>query len=153
MNIDFLAPPVDLPPYLWLIKVGPRKLGIHQHKGWCMQVDEQVVFFDSEDKCVPLAPILEVEGEKLFEFLQSAALVNSSQSECINKFPKVLLLKHVFHTSFSGYWPERALGWLGTDKAIQPLFRDELERFVQNKTMPQGARQKAKRIVQSLSLC
>ncbi len=151
MDVSFFMPPVDVAPYCWLIEMGSRKLGVHQRDGWCMQLDAQLVFFNSEEKCVPLAPILEVEEKKFFGFLESAAISNPTYSESIRKFPKELLLKHVFHTSFSGYWPERALAWLAADKNLQPLFKDELERFVQNKVMPQGARQEARRIVQSLS--
>ncbi|MES2407097.1 MAG: hypothetical protein V4528_07230 [Pseudomonadota bacterium] len=116
-----------------------------------MQLNGNLVFFNSEDKCVPLVPILELEEKKFLDFLESAALLSPIGSECMRTFPKELLLRHVFHTSFSGYWPERALAWLETDKSLHPLFKDELEKFMQNKVMPQGARQKAKRMVQSCS--
>ena len=112
--------------------------------------DERFVFFDSEEQCVPLGPILEMEEVKFSDFLESAAASNSDYSESIRRFPKELLLKHVFHTSFSGYWPEKALAWLISDENIQPLFKDELEKFIENKTMPQGARQRAKKIVKSI---
>lgn len=152
MKITFLIPQIEVSPYCWLIEMESRKLGVHNQNGWCMQLtDGQVIFFDSEDQCVPLGPILETDAENFFAFLENVAASNSGYAESIRRFPKALLLKHIFHTSFSGYWPERALGWLAVDKAIQPLFKDELEKFIQNKVMPQGARQKAKRIIQNLS--
>jgi hypothetical protein len=115
-----------------------------------MKLDERLVLFNSEDSCVPLVPILDVDQKDFSAFLQSAAASVPGFAEIIRRFPKELLLKHVFHASFSGYWPERALAWLSADEGLQSRFREELEAFVGNKVMPQGARQKAKRIVQSL---
>lgn len=68
----------------------------------------------------------------------------------IDRFPKVMFLKHVFHASFSGYWPEKALTWLKADPSVQKYFSCELEQFVNSKVMPQGVRQRAKKILQSL---
>lgn len=150
MEIRFLAPPMDVPPYCWLIEIGPRRLGVHEHNGWCMQVDERIVFIDSEDRCMPLAPILELDERMFFDFLRDTEKLVPAYVESIRRFPKSLLIKHVFHTSFSGYWPEKALAWLIADKGIQPQFRDELARFIENKVMPQGARQMARRIVRGL---
>ena len=151
MKITFLALPIEAPPYFWLIEMGSRKLGVHKQKGWCMQLtDGRLILLDSEDRCMPLGPILEIEERKLFDFLEGAAASNPNYSESIRRFPKEFLLKHIFHTSVTGYWPERALVWLAADKTLQPLFKDELEKFIQNKVMPQGARQKAKKIVRSI---
>lgn len=152
MKISFLEPSNELPPYCWLVKIGERKLGVHQSDGWCMELDDKLVFFSSEDTCVPLSPILEIEGRKFTDFLKSAVVLNPRYSECIKQFPKKILLKHVFHTSFSGYWPEKALAWLAEDEDLHQSFRYELEKFIQNKVMPQSARQKAKKIFQNLSL-
>ena len=150
MEITFLMPPLEASPYCWLIEVGTRKLGVHRHDGWCMQLDNRLVIFDSEDKCMPLSPILEVEAQKFADFLKTAEISAPNYSKVIRQFPKELLLKHIFHTSFSGYWPERALAWLIDDDNLQSLFENELEKFIYNKVMPQGARQRAKKIVHSL---
>lgn len=151
MKITLLIPQIEASPYCWLVELGPRKLGVHKQNGWCMQLaDERVVFFNSEELCVHLCPILEMEERKFFDFLESAVASNLGYSESIRRFPKESLLKHVFHTSFSGYWPERALAWLNADEHIQPLFKDELKKFIENKVMPQGARQRAKKIMNSI---
>jgi len=151
MTITFLDPQVEISPYCWLVQVGPRKLGVHKQRGWCMQlVSDDLVFFDSEAKCMPLVPILDAGVEELFSFLEKAANSNSDYSDVIRKFPQNLLIKHVFHTSFSSYWPEKAFAWLSADTSLHPAFLHELEKITTNKAMPQGMRQKAKKIVKSL---
>lgn len=146
MKIVFLAPAIEAPPYCWLFEIGLNRLGVHQHDGWCMKLGDRIVFLDSEDKCVPLGPILEVEEKLFFNFLRDAEEEHPAYANSIDRFPKVMLLKHVFHTSFSGYWPEKALTWLKADPSVQNLFSEELENFVENKIMPQSVRQKAKKI-------
>jgi hypothetical protein len=137
-------------PHLWVAGIGRAKLGVHQEDGWCMQIDNKIVLLDSEDRCMPLLPVLEIDERQFFEFLQNAANSNAAFSKVIAKFPKELLLKHVFHTSFTGYWPEKALAWLLDDKDLQPVFRAELLHFSENSVMPQGARQKAQKILKAL---
>jgi len=150
MEITFLIPTQQASPYCWLMKIGSMKLGVHKDNGWCMQFDSQLVFFDSEDKCMPLMPLLEIESKKIFDFLKIVEISASNYSEVVRRFPKELLIKYVFHTSCSGYWPEKALAWLVEDDALQPLFKDELIEFINNKVMPQGARQKAKKLIRTL---
>lgn len=150
MEITFLMPPLEASPYFWLIKIGTTRVGVHKFEGWCMQLDGRTVILDSEDKCMPLAPILEIEAKKLFGFLKAAEAYAPDYAEVLHRFPKELLLKHVFHTSFSGYWPDRALAWLIDDSNLQPLFVDELRKFIDNKVMPQGARQRAAKIVKAI---
>jgi hypothetical protein len=151
MNTVFLAPPIEAHPYCWLLEIGSNKLGVHQDAGWCMKMDERVLLLDSEGKCVPLEPILEVEENLFFKFLQDVRKEVPSYADAIDQFPKVMLLKHVFHTAYSGYWPQKALNWLSADSGIQNLFQDELEIFAKNKVMPQAARQQARRILHRLS--
>jgi hypothetical protein len=128
--------------------MGNRKLGVHHDQGWCMQIDDKVVCIDSEQNCVPLAPILEVEAASLWDFLMEASKMIPSHSAWIKKFPAEMLLKHIFNTSFSGYWPEKALAWVASDKNLQTALRANLEKFINNNVMPQAARQKAKKLVQ-----
>ncbi|MDR1163761.1 MAG: hypothetical protein LBM17_08030 [Candidatus Accumulibacter sp.] len=150
MNPSFLAPPQEAAPYCWLIEIGSTKLGVHRRDGWCAQLDERLIFFDSEEKCMLLMPILEIEAEKFLDFLKRAELHAPAYSNAIRRFPKALLLKHVFHTAVSGYWIEKALAWLVDDGALQSRFSDELEKIIDKKIMPQAVRQKARKIVKSL---
>lgn len=150
MRTAFLTPPIAAGQYCWLAELGSNKLGVHIKDGWCMQLGERLFLLDSEDKCVPLEPILEVEESVFFNFLDEARKAFPAYSASIDRFPKVMLLKHVFHTSFSGYWPEKALTWLDADPRIQSLFQEELQIFTEKKTMPQGARQKARKILKYL---
>ena len=117
-----------------------------------MKMGEQMLLLDSEDKCIPLEPILEVDENLFFKFLQDARKEFPTYADSIDRFPKVMLLKYAFHTSYSGYWPQKALTWLNADPGIQNLFQKELEIFAKNKVMPQGARQQARAILQRLSL-
>lgn len=136
--------------YLWVAEIGRAKLGVHHADGWCMLLEHGVVLLDSEDHCMPLLPILEIDGRLFFEFVQEVANSNEAYSKVLAAFPKELLLKHVFRTSISGYWPEKALAWLLDDKEIQSVFREELTQFAENRGMPQGARQRAKKILKAL---
>jgi hypothetical protein len=54
------------------------------------------------------------------------------------------------HRSVQVARPGKALTWLIADPSIQGRFHDELMAFVENKAMSQGARQKARRILQGL---
>jgi len=137
-------------PYFWIAEIGRAKLGIHQVDGWCMQLNDKISFFDSEDRCDPLLPVLELDRHLFFEHLHNIASSNEVLSQVIGEFPKELLLKHAFHSSFSAYWPEKALAWLDEDVALQPAFKSELIRFTDNTVMPQQARQNAKKILNSL---
>jgi hypothetical protein len=151
MNTIFLVPPIEASPYLWLVKIGSNKLGVHQDAAWFMKMGDRLLLLDSEEKCVPLEPILEVDVNLFFKFLQDVRKEVPSYADVIDQFPKVMLLKHVFHTAYSGYWPQMALNWLNADPGIQNLFQDELEIFAKNKVMPQAARQQARRILHRLS--
>jgi len=151
MKINLLSAPVVVPPYGWLVYMDLRKLGVHERDGWCMQLDERIVFFDSEEKCVPLGPILEIGWAEFSEFLSRAQILLPSHADLISSFPKALLLKHIFHSSVSAYWPEKALGWLEADKGLQKMFKSELQNFAENTANPQQARQRAKRILRSIS--
>lgn len=152
MKITFLAPAIEVAPYCWIFEIGSNRLGVHQSDGWCMKLSDRIVFLDSEDKCVPLEPILDVEEALFFNFLREVKMTYPAYAKSIDRFPKILLLKHVFHTSFSGYWPEKALSWLTADASVQKNFYYELKKFTENKVMPQGIRQNAKKILQSLLL-
>jgi hypothetical protein len=150
MDIQFLIPPVQASECLWLLQFDRRKLGVHKVAGWCMQLDGRTVSIDSEEKCVPLIPVLELEEAKFVEFLREMEKAYPEFAARIHEFPKGLLLKHVFHTSVSGYWPEKALTWLVNDRALQSSFTKELEVFSTNRVMPQRARQIANKLVRDL---
>ena len=150
MQISLISPPENISPYCWLVKLGGNKLGIHKVFGWCMQLTERVIYFDSESMCMPLLPILEMKVNDFKEFIRGASELNPDYVESIRLFPKVALLKYVFHSSSSGYWPEKALAWLDGDNDLYPQFRIELDELVKNKVMYQGSRQKAKKILSEI---
>jgi hypothetical protein len=151
MKTIFFMPPLESSPYCWLMSIGSSKLGVHRLNGWCMQLDDRIIFFDSEDRCVPLVPILEIDPKEFTVFLKEVSNRALNYSEVIHRFPKESLLKHIFHTSFSGYWPEKALVWLKDDVELQPLFEAELKKFINNKVMSQRVRQFARKILQRRS--
>ncbi|MDO8312663.1 MAG: hypothetical protein Q7T25_12055 [Sideroxyarcus sp.] len=151
MNNIFLAPAIEEPPFLWLMEMGGRKVGVNQVDGWCMLLDDHPIFFNSEERCALLAPVLEIDEEKFLEFLENSAISNPIYGEKIRDFPQTALLKHIFHSSYSGYWPEKALAWLAIDKVLQQNFKVELEDFMKNKIMPQRSRQIAKKMLNGLS--
>lgn len=153
MNITFLSPSPIVDPYCWLVEMGSSRLGVHISNGWCMELsDGRLITFDSERWCTPLGPILDKDAKTFFDFLDSAAAAYPAYAESIHSFPTRLLIAYILQTSVTGYWPEKALEWLIFDKPIQPLLKDELEKFIEKKNMPQGARQKAKRILKTLQV-
>lgn len=88
-----------------------------------------------------LVVLVETPVEVFSAFLEASALSMPAYAELIRRFPIGLLLKHIFHYyTWSDYWGERALNWLGANGPLQAEFRGELEAFMSNKGMPQGAR-------------
>jgi hypothetical protein len=152
MNFLQTIPESASSDYCWLLVIDSRPLGVHLHDGWCMQIKGQTVFFDEEYKCVHLLPVLEKDPATFSAQLRLAERSHPSFASSIKNFPKKMLLKHVFHTSVSGYWPERALSWLTYDTTVQPALKQELEGFSRDKIMPQSLRHQARKIVQRLSL-
>ena len=149
MKARLIEPMLEEGSYCWLIDLGGRLVGVHAQTGWCVRVEDRVIALDSESKFVPLGPVLDVPEADFAAFLKRAAVAAPAWSRLVQSFPKETLLKHVFHTSYSSYWPERALDWLAADQELWPLFRDELKAFSTNKVMPQSARQHAERMLRT----
>lgn len=147
MNVRLLEPAIEEVSNCWLIDLGGRFVGVQAHAGWCVRIEDRVMALDDESKFVPLGPLLEVAAAEFLAFLQRAALAKPAYGQQILGFPKEMLLKHIFHTSYSSYWPERALAWLAADRSLWPCFQEELLLFSQNKVMPQAARQHAKQML------
>lgn len=153
MEVKLLDPAVKDDSYCWLISLGGSFIGVHAQAGWCMCIGDSVLVLDAESKFVPLGPLLEMQPAEFFAFLKTAATTNQYFAHQIEKFPWEMMLKHVFHTSYSSYWPERALVWLETDQALWPKFQNELLTFSNNKVMPQRARQRARNMLRTVSHC
>lgn len=150
MELRLLEPAIDELQYYWLIGIGSELAGTHAELGWCTRSNERVVSLDSEGIFTLLWPLLELQPDDFYDFLNRAAIANPAHGQMIFAFPITLLLKQVFHESFSGYWPDRALAWLKTDQTSWPAFREELGAFTKNKVMPQLARQQAQKMLRTL---
>jgi hypothetical protein len=151
MELKLLNPAVEDGPYCWLISLGGSYIGVHAEAGWCVCLDDSVLVLDAESKFVPLGPLLEMQPAEFSAFMQRAAATNPGFAHQIDGFPLEMLLKHIFHTSYSSYWPERALAWLETDQALWSRLQDELETFSKNKVMSQRARQHAQKMLRAAS--
>jgi hypothetical protein len=151
MKARLIEPVLEQDAYRWLIDLGGRLIGVHAQAGWCVRVDGVVIALEAENDFVPLVPLLEVPEEDFAALLRRIVATASAWSHRMQTFPKETLLKHVFHTSYSGYWPERALSWLAADRALWSQFRDELMAFSTNKSMPQTARQHAQRMLRAIT--
>lgn len=149
METKFLQISTTSKPYLWLFEIGNKLLGVEHLNGWCMSLGERIIYFNTEKKCNSLLPILEIDYEKLQLHLNNTIEKIPSYASDISTFPKILLLKHAFHDSVSDYWPGKALAWLDADPAISIYFETELTTFLQDKSMPQTARQQANKILKS----
>ncbi|HJV00946.1 MAG TPA: hypothetical protein VJ752_10375, partial [Burkholderiaceae bacterium] len=102
--MNFLQSPQQSPPdaYCWLLAIDHRRLGVHIHDGWCVEVNGQVECLDEEYKCVHLLPVLEQAPATFATQLRLAEQTCPAFAASIRKFPKRMLLKHVFHASVSG---------------------------------------------------
>jgi len=149
MNLTLIEPAIAEGPYRWLIELDGPRVGVHVESGWCVRMGDLELKLDAEETLVPLGPLLDLPVAMFTAFLNRAAAAHPAHAGAIRAFPRQALLKHVFHTSFSSYWPERALLWMADDPASWPDFADELKRFAENKAMPQGARQQAARMSRS----
>lgn len=150
MELKLLDPAIEDGSYCWLISLGGSFIGVHAEAGWCVRIDDSVLVLDAESKFVPLGPLLEMQPGEFSAFVQRAAATNPRFARQISGFPRETLLKHIFHTSYSSYWPERALNWLAADQGLWPQFNDELKAFSTNKVMPQAARQHAQRLLRAV---
>lgn len=147
MNLTLLEPANEDGSYRWLIALGNCVVGVHAESGWCLRLGGDVLPLNSESTFVPVGPLLELPVNEFQEFLQRAAAENPSFSEQILGFPRNMLLKHIFHTSYSSYWPERAIAWLATESASWTKFQQELLALSKNKAMPQKMRQQAHKML------
>lgn len=143
MNLTLLEPAIEDGPYLWLVALGNCVVGVHAESGWCLRLGGDILPLDAESTFVPVGPLLELPVNEFNEFLQRAAVENPRFSEQILDFPRNMLLKHIFHTSYSSYWPEKAIAWLATEPTAWTKFQRELLALSKNKAMPQQMRQQA----------
>lgn len=147
MSIELLIPSLLDSSYCWLIRDGGAKIGVHINNGWCIQLENaEVFFFAHPENCVPLEPLLDLEYLSFFSFLLKSASENHAFSNAILNFPKLELIRLVLNTTYSDYWPIRALAWLTTDRILIPELLTDLERFSKNKAMGQSARRLVKRL-------
>lgn len=146
MKLTLMEPALVDGPHCWLIDMDGLRVGVHAQGSWCVRGERGEWRLDAEEELVPLGPLLELPVAEFTAFLERAAQSHPGHAPAIRAFPRHALLKHVFHTSFSGYWPERALAWMADDPACWPAFAEELKRFSDNKAMPQAARQQAQRM-------
>lgn len=143
MDARLIDPAIEEASYHWLIAIGDSLFGISSDSGWCMRVRGQIANLDYEDKFMPLGPLLDVKPSEFSAYIDKVAKSYPAIAHWVESFPKEKLLKYVFHSSYSSYWPVRALAWLEADRGLWPNFTAELHKFSANKDMPQSARQKA----------
>jgi len=151
MRVNFIEPALKEGHYCWLIDLGGRLVGVHAQTGWCVRIDKRILALDAESNFVPLVPLLDAPEADFSAFLKKSAEATPALARQILAFPKKTLLKHVFNTSYSGYWPERAINWLAADEMLWPQFQKDLEAFSVNKVMPQTARQRARRMLRAIA--
>lgn len=149
MNLTLLEPVIEDGPYRWLITLGNCVVGVHSESGWCLRLGGNILPLEAESTFVPVEPLLELSANEFRQFLQRSAVGNPSFSQKILGFPTNYLLKHIFHTSYSSYWPERALAWLATEPAAWTEFQQELLKLSENKAMPQKIRHQAYKMLRS----
>lgn len=152
MTISFIRPPRDDPPFCWLFESPSQKIGVHLSKGWCASIREEApIYFVTEDKCIGLFILLDLNKAELRTFLSEAACNAPQYGESIRSLPISLMLKSIFRTSYSDYWPAKALDWLEDAPELLPAFVDELEYMVSHKVMSQALRHRARRMLRSVA--
>ncbi|WP_210131307.1 hypothetical protein [Stenotrophomonas rhizophila] len=147
--MELIEPAIHEHTFRWLIKGSGVLVGVQLGSGWCVRVAGDVALLDSEREFVPVIPLLNVAFNDFSNFLERASLLNPECREIICNFPFELFLKCVFHTSYSGYWPELALDWLEEQDNCWSKYRVELAAICECKAMPQRARQRAQRMLRA----
>lgn len=90
--------------------------------------------------------LLELKVSEFDAHLSEAARLAPEFGTSIQRFPLTMLIKHVFHSCYSDYWPEKAMDWLDEKPQLLPLFVDELEHMYRHKAMSQSLRHRARRM-------
>jgi hypothetical protein len=143
-------PPCLQPPYCWLFIRDEQLIGVHKNNGWCTQLRfKELITFDAEEKFVLMMILLELNPSEFAQHLSEACQSQPEYAHSIRKFPSTQLLKHVFHSSISDYWPQLALNWLNHQPHLLPLFYDELGHMAADKAMSQNLRHRARRMLRS----
>lgn len=133
--INFLETPIVAPPYVWLIdNANNNRIGVHDEKGWCILIRDEIIYFDSESACMVLLPLLEIERATFFSFLEKLDI--DRRDVFIEKFPEVFLLLYAFKYG-GGYWAEKAFNWVSKERKAFLRVRNDLEVLVKNKKFPQ----------------
>jgi hypothetical protein len=136
---------VPTPPFSWFAELNDSKVGWHLEKGWCMELHGNVIFFESEESCMVLLPILEFKRAAFFNALN--AVKNCDACAINERFPEKLLLLFAFKYSLSDYWVELAYEWLLESKDTLNEIKVDLEKLVDKKAFSQKMGHKIRRLI------
>jgi hypothetical protein len=152
MNVFLIQPTFEGSSLCWLFERDDQKIGVHKTEGWCTRLrDEKPIFFSNEERCMLIMILLELKVSEFDEHLGQAARLAPEFASSIQQFPLKMLIKHVFHSCYSDYWPEKAMNWLDEKPQLLPLFVDELEHMYTHKVMSQSLRHRARSMWRSVT--
>jgi hypothetical protein len=142
--IKFLLPPAKTAPILWVAELGPHnKLGVHQENGWCGKIQDQIIYFDSENRCMFLLPVLELGRAAYFKALEEFFV---ELGNLVNDFPESLLLLHAVRTDVSEYWMGKAVDWMEQDARAYSRIESNLLEILRTKKLSQKISNRFKRL-------
>lgn len=152
MNVFFIQPTFEAPSFCWLFECDDQKIGVHEARGWCTRLrDETPIFFTNEERCMLLMVLLELKASEFDAHLSNAARQAPEFAASIQQFPLTMLIKHVFHSCYSDYWPKKAMDWLDEKPQLLPLFANELEQMYTHKVISQSLRHRARSMWRSVT--
>lgn len=144
-----IQPPAVIEPYMWLVESASKRIGVHKTEGWCVLSHGEVFFAKAEADCMLLLPILEIAARDFLPSLVVAEELEPAYVHSIGEFPREGLVRYALIHSVSEYWPDKALAWLEGDSLLVKKLMVPLERLIENKSMSQRTRHKAKRLINS----
>ncbi|WP_157692778.1 hypothetical protein [Burkholderia sp. ABCPW 11] len=145
MKVELLSPSVIDESPIWLVCIGNVLLGINCNHQWCIDVNGKERLMLTPDDTMPILPLLEVGRGRFFEHLRLFESERGNSLGLVESFPTSLLLRFAFESSFSEYWPLKALDWIDGEQAIDPKVRESLRRMSEQRWVTQKLKQIVKK--------
>ncbi|WP_175818884.1 hypothetical protein [Burkholderia sp. BCC0419] len=145
MKVELLFPPILENSSVWIVRVGNVQLGINFGHRWCINTGGEGRLIQTPNDMMPMLPLLEIGRGDFYEHLLHIESSWGKLLELTESFPESLLLRFAFDSSFSDYWPIKALDWLDNESSIDSEVMESLRRISGQRWVSQNLRQRVKK--------
>jgi hypothetical protein len=151
-EFEFFLVPIQHQNLLWVGRTNGQNFGVTLSGAWCVEekLSGESIELSSSHMMVPLLPVLTEDAQKFRSHLALIANANPEFADALLNFPGSDLVSHVLNTSYSDFWPEKALQWIESKAFTFVNLKDVLGVAKQNKAFSQPLRQRIERVVKSL---